>query len=181
MVRTGAAGRQAVWAQSGRLQVIFGELDCGNCDGGCLAPQGEGVSVSREALSALHLLPRVSPFSFGIVLWEIGSLTTPYSELKYIQIASKVSVVLWMAKGLIASPRSHLRSLPCFGYIIAQVIEGLRPPRLEGCDEQYTELMESCWHEDSAVRPDFETIVLAVSELISRLAQPKTRTSVSSA
>ena len=45
----------------------------------------------------------MSLFSYGIVLWEVGSLTTPYADLKYIQIASKVcggTAVMCVAYGL---------------------------------------------------------------------------------
>ena len=54
------------------------------------------------------------------------------------------------------------------------MIDGLRPPRLDNCEEEYCDLMESCWQEDPNARPDFDGIAVTVSNLIARL-KPKSR------
>ena len=94
---------------------------------------------------------RVDAYSFGILFWQICSLTTPYAGYSTKMHAEKV------------------------------VRQGDRPPLDSTWPLTWTTLMKECWSTDTFARPDFDKIVSILDEEVSQMVHEEgvvpTRTS----
>ncbi|CAL9160432.1 unnamed protein product [Musa hybrid cultivar] len=107
--------------------------------------QGEGVMTAEtgtyrwmapEVIAHWPYNHKADVFSFGVVLWELLTSKLPYSNLTPLQAALGV------------------------------VLKGLRPPIPENTHPRLAELIEKCWQQDPARRPDFSSIL----EILQRIA-----------
>ncbi|URD97549.1 TyrKc [Musa troglodytarum] len=107
--------------------------------------QSEGVMTAEtgtyrwmapEVIAHWPYNHKADVFSFGVVLWELLTSKLPYSNLTPLQAALGV------------------------------VLKGLRPTIPENTDPRLAELIEKCWQQDPARRPDFSSIL----EILQRIA-----------
>ena len=113
-------------------------------DDGLYRMTGNTGSLRYMAPEVADCLPydlRVDAYSFGILFWQICSLTTPYAGFSTKMHAEKV-----------------LR-------------QGYRPKPDSTWPLTWTELMETCWSSNVASRPDFEYIVRVLDEQVTQMTQ----------
>ncbi|CAB4473273.1 unnamed protein product [Rhizophagus irregularis] len=67
-------------------------------------------------------------YSFGIILWELTSCRTPFSDM--------------------------IRDIA----LELEIIKGKRPNIVEGTPPAFAKLMQDCWHEDPNLRPNMEDV-----------------------
>ncbi|RGB40790.1 kinase-like domain-containing protein [Rhizophagus diaphanus] len=67
-------------------------------------------------------------YSFGIILWELTSCRTPFSDM-----TRDIALEL-------------------------EIIKGKRPNIVEGTPPAFAKLMQDCWHEDPNLRPNMEDV-----------------------
>ncbi|KMT01324.1 hypothetical protein BVRB_9g213400 [Beta vulgaris subsp. vulgaris] len=79
-------------------------------------------------------------FSFAIVLWELLTGKLPYEYLTPLQAA------------------------------VGVVQKGLRPTMPKNCHPKLTELLERCWQQDPAMRPDFAEIIPILQQISKEVA-----------
>ncbi|KAK9690699.1 hypothetical protein RND81_09G148100 [Saponaria officinalis] len=79
-------------------------------------------------------------FSFAIVLWEMLSGKLPYDYLTPLQAA------------------------------VGVVQKGLRPTIPKNCHPKFAELLEKCWQQDPALRPNFSEIIPILQEIAKEVA-----------
>ncbi len=113
-------------------------------DDGLYRMTGNTGSLRYMAPEVADCLPydlRVDAYSFGILFWQICSLTTPYAGFSTKMHAEKV-----------------LR-------------QGYRPKPDSTWPLTWTELMETCWSSDVASRPNFDYIVRVLDEQVDQMTQ----------
>lgn len=75
-------------------------------------------------------------FSFGVMCWEILTRERLYPDMHPLSVGYKV------------------------------MMEGLRPPIPAECPDAYRSIMETCWDENTNVRPTFQQLITTVSVMI---------------
>ena len=85
---------------------------------------------------------KIDVYAFGIVLWELLTREEPYRDL------SKVDIITGVTEKNLRPP-----------------IPILQDNAYTSCMIRYIELMKACWHSDPAMRPGFETIVMALQQI----------------
>ncbi|CAG9761026.1 unnamed protein product [Ceutorhynchus assimilis] len=84
--------------------------------------------MAPEAIESRRCDNKTDVWSFGVVLWEIGSLGAfPYKDLSNEQV-------------------------------IAHILQGKRLDRSETCTDKLYQLMQTCWYQNPDDRPRFEDI-----------------------
>ena len=74
-------------------------------------------------------------FSFGVVLWQLTTRELPYEDKSTFEAAAAVAM------------------------------ESLRPPFPDGVPAAYKALVEACWKDDPAKRPQFEDVVESLFDM----------------
>lgn len=113
-------------------------------DDGLYRMTGNTGSLRYMAPEVAYCKPydqRVDAYSFGILFWQICSLTTPYAGFSTKMHAEKV-----------------LR-------------QGQRPKPDPTWPSTWTELMEACWATDVSARPDFDYIVRILDEEAAQMTE----------
>lgn len=88
---------------------------------------------------------KVDQYSFGIVLWELLQVGTPFFEYQE-QFAGKPRLDFFQA-----------------------VASGLRPTLPSDCPKGYAELIQKCWASDPCDRPNFDNIASALYYMYEKL------------
>ena len=83
----------------------------------------------------LPYLDKSDVYSFGIICWEILTRERIYPDMHPLSVGYKV------------------------------MMEGLRPAIPPECPDVYRNIMESCWDEDTDVRPTFEELISTVGKI----------------
>ncbi len=94
--------------------------------------------MAPEVMDAKPYTHKADVYSYGIVLYEILSRTTPYMGMSGTQIVAGV---------LSRKERPDLNMIPI------------------DCPPLLRDLMIQCWDHDPDQRPDFKNIVLALKEM----------------
>lgn len=113
-------------------------------DDGLYRMTGNTGSLRYMAPEVANCLPydtRVDAYSFGILFWQICSLTTPFAGY---------------------TTKTHAE------YVLRQ---GRRPKPDPTWPLTWTELMESCWSSDVNDRPDFDYIVRILDEEVAQMTE----------
>ncbi|KAL9238430.1 hypothetical protein vseg_012851 [Gypsophila vaccaria] len=84
-------------------------------------------------------------FSFAIVLWEMLAGKLPYDYLTPLQAA------------------------------VGVVQKGLRPTIPKNCHPKFAELLENCWQQDPALRPNFSEIIPILQQIAKEVASEEER------
>ncbi|VAI35327.1 unnamed protein product [Triticum turgidum subsp. durum] len=128
-------------------------------------------------------------FSFGILLWELLTGKIPYEYLTPLQAAVGVVQKTWILTQFIIST-NHNNERICFGLLRTDNITwfefllfhdimgfqdmisvnillgtGLRPTIPKNAHAKLAELLQKCWQQDPAERPDFSEILEALKKI----------------
>ncbi|EMS64397.1 Serine/threonine-protein kinase HT1 [Triticum urartu] len=128
-------------------------------------------------------------FSFGILLWELLTGKIPYEYLTPLQAAVGVVQKTWILTQFIIST-NHNNDRICFGLLRTDNITwfefllshdimgfqdmisvnillgmGLRPTIPKNAHAKLAELLQKCWQQDPAERPDFSEILEALKKI----------------
>ncbi|GFR46725.1 hypothetical protein Agub_g8348 [Astrephomene gubernaculifera] len=82
--------------------------------------------------------PSCDVFSFGIMLWQMATGSTPFANMRYAEIVYKVAVT------------------------------GMRPEFPPHVPKQLVDMAEACWAADPTIRPTFEQLVVQLDELLEK-------------
>jgi len=107
-------------------------------EGNMTAETGSYRWMAPEVIEHLEYDSSVDVFGFGITLWELLNNRVPYSHLTPLQAA------------------------------IGVLQRRMRPEIPESCPADLAQLMTQCWDHDRARRPDFGTIIQAMTEMQKR-------------
>ena len=113
------------------------------------SPESDEVyELSGETGSLRYMAPEVAKrepynhkadvYSFGIMLWELVAFTKPYDRMNRDDFMEKV------------------------------VYGGLRPEIGKKIPNDLSNLMQTCWDIDPDIRPTFQTIYLALAEMLGK-------------
>jgi len=90
---------------------------------------GSPIWMSPELLMGEDYTEKVDVYAFGIILWELGTGELPYAGLDSVQLA------------------------------LAVTTKSLRPPIPNVWPPTLVNLIQSCWHQDPHMRPNFSEIL----------------------
>lgn len=130
-----------------------------------------------EVIEVGHYSKAADVYSFGIILWELLTWQQPWE-----QQGGPRGVASTVATG--ASTATHATGLPMNNWQIMNFVKGaLRPLVPPAADlpggapppqllSEYVALMEACWHQDPAARPNFKTIIAKLRTLLGAVRTP---------
>jgi len=115
----------------------FGVSKCVPDDSGAETVVGSPFWMAPEVQS-MNYTSKIDVYSYGIILWELWSRKTPYSDIS----GYSVKQIMYKVSN-----------------------EGLRPQIPEKCPETMCDLMKKCWDDNPDERPTFKDILEDLEKL----------------
>jgi len=102
---------------------------------------GTPIYMAPEILTKEAYSVKADVYSFAVLLYELYDEKTPYEDFKHSWDVAKY------------------------------VTEGKRPPRIEGCPDEYWKIIEKCWVQEPTDRPTFEEILKDFQDIYDALPE----------